>query len=81
MLIAAAIAAARGDRGRARALLEGCRHAYRCIDMPLLAACVERRLAELSEDRDLLAHADAECRRLGVVDPACWADAYVPRFS
>jgi hypothetical protein len=79
-LIEAGIAAARGERSRAIAALRDCRDGYRRIDMQLMAACVERRLGELSGDREVVAAADAACRRLGVAEPARWADAYVPRF-
>jgi hypothetical protein len=80
-LIEAGIAAARGQRASALALLEQCRHDYRGIDMLLMSACVERRLGELSGNSSLVASGDAESRRLGVAEPARWAEAYVPRFT
>jgi hypothetical protein len=80
-LIAASVAAARGDRGRALALLDQSWLAYRRADMLLMAACVERRIGELAGDRARIASGDAECRRLGATDPARLADAYAPRVA
>jgi len=80
-LIAAGIAAVRGERDRAIALLESSHTEYRRIDLRLRAACAARRLGELTGDAARIASADAEIERLGIAEPARWVDAYVPRFA
>ncbi|WP_394823102.1 serine/threonine-protein kinase PknK [Pendulispora albinea] len=80
-LIEAGITAGRGEREKARDLLEDCRAEYRRLDMLLAAACTERRLGELSGKDDLCAAADAEMRKLGVADPTSFVHVMAPRFN
>lgn len=80
-LIRAGIAAVKGDRGLALALLERSIARFEALDMGLLAAAARRRRGELLGDAEQVAAADAWMRQRGIADPARWVRVLAPGFD